>query len=63
MFAVYWSSVKDALARRAGIRRLVVLAVAVPVLVLVALGRPAEAAKNRSPTITTANPSVAVGEG
>lgn len=63
MFFVYQRS-NNILARRAGARWRVVFAVAFSAaLVLAAFGRPAEAAKNRSPTITTASPSVVVNEG
>ena len=64
VFVSYRRSDEIARARRAGLRWFVVFAVAVSVaLVLAAFGQPAEAARNRAPTITSAAPSVVVDEG
>ena len=64
MFVSYRRSDGVACARRAGVRWSVVFAVAVSAaLVLAAFGQLAEAAKNRSPTITSAGPSVVLDEG
>ena len=64
MFVSYRRPDEVALARRVRLRWSVVFALAVSAaLVLAAFGRPAEAAKNRSPTITSAGPSVVVDEG
>lgn len=64
MFVAYSRSDDIARARSAGVRWSVVFVVAVLVaLVLAAFGQPAEAAKNRSPTITSTGPSVVVDEG
>ncbi len=64
MFGVYRSSDRVVLAQRSGARWFFVLAVTVSVaLAFVALGQPAEAAKNQPPTISGAIPSVVVDEG
>ncbi len=64
MFVSYRRSDEVALARRVRLRWSVVFALAVSAaLVLAAFGQPAEAAKNRSPTITSTGPSVVVDEG
>jgi len=64
MFFLYQRSDEVDPVRRAGVRWCVIFAVAFSaVLAFAALGQPAEADKNRSPTITSASPSVAVDEG
>ena len=64
MFVSYRRPDKVALARRVRPRWPVVFALAVSAaVVLAAFGQPAEAAKKRSPTITSAGPSVVVDEG